>query len=101
MAALTPRQRQVGALVAAGLPNKEIAARLGIRAVSAKNHVYDIGARVGVRGRAAIAAWWVAQQQAAALDAEYARGYRHGYVDGLAAGRRGDRRTEPALTIAR
>lgn len=82
--ALTRRQSEVAALLAAGLLNKEIAVRLGVGPHTVKNHVYDIGARVGVRGRAGIAAWWTAQELEAARDEGYARGYRHGYADGRA-----------------
>jgi len=57
---LTPRQRDVAALVAEGLPNREIAARLGITERSAESHVERIRDRMGFRSRAQIAAWHVA-----------------------------------------
>lgn len=101
MPALTPRQRQVIALVARGHTNPEIARALVIRTDSVKNHIYDIHHRLGTGGsRAELATWFVEQQVEAARDEGYAQGYRHGYVDGLAAGRKGDRRTAPALQIA-
>ena len=101
MTALTPRQRQVVPLVAQGQTNAEIGRMLGIRADSVKNHIYEIHRRLGTSGsRAKLTAWWMEQQQQGALDAEYARGYRHGYVDGLEAGRKGDRRVAPALKMA-
>lgn len=101
MSALTRRQTQVVALVAQGHTNAEIGRMLGCRANGIKNHVYEIHRRLGTGGsRAELATWWTMQQAEAARDEEYARGYRHGYVDGLAAGRRGDSRTAPALSIA-
>ncbi|MEV8212838.1 alpha/beta fold hydrolase [Leifsonia sp. NPDC077715] len=59
---LTPRQREVAALVGAGLTNREIAARLGIEERSAEGHVERIRLRLGVRSRAQIAAWDAAQR---------------------------------------
>jgi pimeloyl-ACP methyl ester carboxylesterase/DNA-binding CsgD family transcriptional regulator len=61
---LTGRQREVAALVAEGLPNKEIAARLGINERSAEGHVERIRIRLGFRSRAQIAAWFVATREA-------------------------------------
>jgi DNA-binding CsgD family transcriptional regulator len=56
--ALTPRQREVAALVAAGLTSREIAARLVITERSAESHVERIRDRMGFRSRAQIAAWY-------------------------------------------
>ena len=56
--ALTPRQREVAALVAAGLTNREIAAALVITERSAESHVERIRDRMGFRSRAQIAAWY-------------------------------------------
>jgi len=98
MTALTPRQRQVIGLVAQGRTNGEIGREMGCRPASVKNHIYDIHHRLGTGGsRSELAVWWTMQQVEAARDEGYARGYRHGYVDGLEAGTRGDRRTAPAL----
>ncbi|MBO2437692.1 alpha/beta fold hydrolase [Actinomadura nitritigenes] len=55
---LTPRQRQVAALVADGLSNRQIARRLGIEERSAEGHVERIRRRLDVRSRAQVAAWW-------------------------------------------
>jgi pimeloyl-ACP methyl ester carboxylesterase len=54
---LTPRQREVAALVAEGLSNREIADRLVITERSAESHVERIRTRLGFRSRAQVAAW--------------------------------------------
>lgn len=59
---LTPRQREVAALVGDGLTNREIAARLGIDERSAEGHVERILLRLGFRSRAQIAAWDAARR---------------------------------------
>ncbi len=59
--ALTPRQREVAALVSQGCTNREIAARLNIDERSAEGHVERIRLRLGFRSRAQIAAWFSAQ----------------------------------------
>ena len=61
--ALTGRQREVAALVADGLSNRDIAARLGINERSAEGHVERIRIRLGFRSRAQVAAWFVATQE--------------------------------------
>ncbi|HEX6934185.1 MAG TPA: alpha/beta fold hydrolase [Streptosporangiaceae bacterium] len=58
--ALTPRQREVAALVAGGLTNRQIAERLYITERSAESHVERIRDRLGFRSRSQIAAWYVA-----------------------------------------
>jgi non-specific serine/threonine protein kinase len=57
---LTPRQQEVAALVAQGLTNAAIAARLVITERTAIAHVGHILDRLGFRTRAQIAAWAVA-----------------------------------------
>lgn len=54
---LTPRQREVAALVAQGLTNAEIAGRLLLSRGTVANHVQDIIRRLGVRRRSQLAAW--------------------------------------------
>jgi DNA-binding NarL/FixJ family response regulator len=53
---LTRRERQVAALVAEGLSNKEIASDLRIGPATVKNHVHNILDKLRVRRRAAVAA---------------------------------------------
>src|SRR5262245_66492459 len=48
---LTPRERQVLELVADGLPNKAIAARLGIGAETVKFHLGSIFGKLGASNR--------------------------------------------------
>jgi pimeloyl-ACP methyl ester carboxylesterase len=57
---LTPRQREVAALVADGLTNREIAERLFITERSAESHIERICDRMGFRSRSQIAAWHAA-----------------------------------------
>ncbi|WP_016881598.1 MULTISPECIES: protein kinase domain-containing protein [unclassified Rhodococcus (in: high G+C Gram-positive bacteria)] len=58
---LTKRERQVADLVAEGLTNKEIAARLVISPRTAQGHVEHVLAKLGFTSRAKIAAWVVEQ----------------------------------------
>lgn len=53
---LTPRERATAALVAEGLSNKEIAARLGIALCTVKNHVHHILEKLRVSRRTQAAA---------------------------------------------
>ncbi len=55
--ALTTRERQVADLVARGLTNKAIAARLVISQRTAQGHVEHILAKLGFSSRTQIAAW--------------------------------------------
>jgi non-specific serine/threonine protein kinase len=56
---LTKREHQVAELVAEGLTNKAIAARLVISARTAQGHVEHILAKLGFTSRAQIASWVV------------------------------------------
>lgn len=54
LARLTPREREVLALVAAGKSSKEIAAQLGISVRTAEAHRDSIGKKTGIRGVAGL-----------------------------------------------
>jgi non-specific serine/threonine protein kinase len=56
-ALLTPRERQVARLIAAGSSNKGIAAGLVISQRTAENHVEHILTKLGFTSRAQVAAW--------------------------------------------
>ncbi len=49
--AITPRQREVWALLAQGLPNKVIARRLGMSVGTVKVHLSRLYVRTGAVGR--------------------------------------------------
>jgi non-specific serine/threonine protein kinase len=55
--ALTPRERQVAALVAQGMTNNEIANKLVISQRTAESHVEHILAKLGLTNRTQIATW--------------------------------------------
>ena len=57
--ALTPRERQVLALVGQGLANKQISRRLGIREKTVKAHLTNVYQRIRVSDRTAAALWAV------------------------------------------
>ncbi|MFD3512597.1 response regulator [Streptomyces sp. NPDC058657] len=54
---LTPREEEIARLVAEGLTNAEIGARLFISAGTAKTHIAHIQSKLKVRNRVGIAAW--------------------------------------------
>jgi DNA-binding NarL/FixJ family response regulator len=58
---LTPREREIAALVAAGLSNKQIAARLHLTLGTVKHYVHQILDKTGLPGRVAIAIATAAQ----------------------------------------
>lgn len=66
--ALTRREREVAALVAEGLTNREIAQRLFISERTADGHLEHIREKLAVNSRAQIAAWFVEQAQAPTVD---------------------------------
>jgi DNA-binding NarL/FixJ family response regulator len=53
---ITPRERDIMALVDQGLSNKEIATRLSIEVTTVKHHIHNVLERLGVRRRADAAA---------------------------------------------
>ncbi|MGI8825752.1 MAG: LuxR C-terminal-related transcriptional regulator [Chloroflexota bacterium] len=63
---LTPREREVAALVAQGLTNRQIGAALFITEGTARLHVKHILQKLGFTSRAQVAGWMVAQGLAAA-----------------------------------
>ena len=60
---LTPRQREVAALIAAGCANRTIAAQLAISERTVENHVARILAKLELTSRTQIAIWAVKQLQ--------------------------------------
>src|ERR1700680_4770926 len=56
-AALSRREREVAALVAEGLSNREIAERLFISERTAEGHVEQIRNKLGFKSRSQVAAW--------------------------------------------
>jgi predicted ATPase/DNA-binding CsgD family transcriptional regulator len=64
-AALTRREREVAALVAEGLTNRQIGERLFIAERSAEGHVERIRNKLGVRSRTEVATWFVASSHEA------------------------------------
>ncbi|PBC36839.1 protein kinase [Rhodococcus sp. ACS1] len=60
---LTKRERQVAELIAEGLTNKAIAARLVISQRTAQGHVEHILTKLGFNSRAQVAAWVVEERQ--------------------------------------
>src|SRR5450759_3508250 len=55
------REREVAALVADGLTNREIGARLFIAERTVDGHLEHIREKLGVNSRAQVAAWFVSQ----------------------------------------
>jgi DNA-binding NarL/FixJ family response regulator len=55
--ALTPRQKQVVALVAGGLSNPEIARELGVKRGTVKNYMALIFDKLGLDNRVEVALW--------------------------------------------
>jgi non-specific serine/threonine protein kinase len=58
---LSRREREVAAMVASGMTNKEIAQRLFIAERTAEGHVERIRNKLGVRSRTEVATWAVAR----------------------------------------
>jgi DNA-binding NarL/FixJ family response regulator len=62
-ARLTRREREITALIAQGLSNKEIAARLVIATRTAESHVENILTKLGFASRAQVAAWYIERRR--------------------------------------
>jgi non-specific serine/threonine protein kinase len=56
---LSPREREVAALIARGLSNREVGAALGITEKTAANHLEHIMTKLDLRSRAQVAVWAV------------------------------------------
>ena len=54
---LTPREREVLELVAAGLGDEEVADRLGISQRTARNHLTNTYGKIGARNRSEAIVW--------------------------------------------
>ena len=63
--ALSPREREVAALVAEGLTNRQIAERLFISERTVDGHLEHLREKLGVSSRAQVATWFVSQSQTA------------------------------------
>ena len=62
---LTPRERQVAALVASGRTNRQIGRMLGISEKTAEVHLHHVMSKLDARSRAEVAAWAVTQHMSA------------------------------------
>jgi non-specific serine/threonine protein kinase len=60
---LTKREREVAALIAQGLSNREIAARLVVAQRTAEGHVENILSKLGFTSRTQVAGWLAGQSQ--------------------------------------
>jgi predicted ATPase/DNA-binding CsgD family transcriptional regulator len=65
---LSEREREIAALVAGGLSNRDIAARLSISVRTAENHVSHILVKLALRSRAQLVAWVAAQATGMSTD---------------------------------
>ena len=65
---LTPRERQVAALVASGRTNRQIGRVLGISEKTAEVHLHHVMSKLDARSRAEVAAWAVTHHLSAPRD---------------------------------
>uniref|UniRef100_UPI000A9BE898 response regulator transcription factor n=1 Tax=Streptomyces graminilatus TaxID=1464070 RepID=UPI000A9BE898 len=63
---LTRREREVAALIAEGMTNRQIAAALSLSPRTADRHVENILTKLDLCRRTQIAAWWTQSQTPAA-----------------------------------
>ncbi len=61
---LTPREREVAALIARGMTNAEIALSLDLSASTVKHYVETAIRKAGVTNRVSLAMWWRDQEEA-------------------------------------
>jgi DNA-binding NarL/FixJ family response regulator len=64
--ALTPREREVAAMIARGLTNRGIADELVISQATVARHVANILTKLGFSSRAQVAAWMAGREQGTA-----------------------------------
>jgi DNA-binding CsgD family transcriptional regulator len=85
---LTPRERQVAALVASGRTNRQIGRVLGISEKTAEVHLHHVMSKLDVRSRAEVAAWAVTQHlvNSSAVSARPARRAQPDQPDGFRPG---------------
>lgn len=62
---LTPQERQVATLVAAGSSNREVSARLFVSVRTVESHLSRIYRKLGLRSRSELAAWFTREASAA------------------------------------
>lgn len=67
---LTTRQREIVRLVAQGYSNKEVATHLGIAQQTAKNHLHQLMAKLGLTSRVQLCAWALTNPDEVGGDAE-------------------------------
>ena len=72
---LTARELEIAELIAAGLTNKEVAARLTISVRTAETHVQHILAKLGFRSRGQIASWVAPQHGRGPTSPQGGRGH--------------------------
>jgi DNA-binding CsgD family transcriptional regulator len=80
---LTPREKQVLALLAEGYPNKAIASNLGISIRTVKNYTIHIYRKLGVYNRQEAALHYLRGPQPEPLDCRSETGITVGLVDSL------------------
>lgn len=66
-APLTARQREIAELIAQGLTNEQIAARIVVSRGTVGNHIGHMLRRLGMKNRAQIAAWEIRKSQESGL----------------------------------
>lgn len=65
---LTPREREILALLLKNKSNAEIGAQLNVAVTTVKTHVSNILSKLGLRNRGDVGLWWAQQQPPPKLD---------------------------------